>query len=246
MRAIRLGVLVALALAQPQLAATVALQAPNSPPKILTRVLPRYFASRSLDPVFTPEGALEVELTVDAQGAVETATISKPFAGHSEFNTDTLRALKLWKFEPARKDGAAASSQVLITVTFEHVRLPSRGGLGAPSVRTRLTMQGADDDFGKGAFGMRDPGVTPPRKTGDVPLKYPEAQKKRKAEGVVELEAVILPDGRVGDVRVVVPAEPDFDAEAIRVAKLWKYTAGKKDGQPVAVIIPITMIFTMR
>jgi TonB family protein len=63
--------------------------------------------------------------------------------------------------------------------------------------------------------------------------------------GLVRLECVIRPDGRVSDVRVIEPLDPTVDAEAVRVLKEWTFSPGLKDGKPVPVIVEVEMSFTM-
>ena len=64
---------------------------------------------------------------------------------------------------------------------------------------------------------------------------------RAKIQGDVELEAVILPNGLVGDIRVVKSLDDKFglDQEAIKAAKQWVFKPGTKNGQPMATIVAI-------
>jgi TonB family protein len=89
-------------------------------------------------------------------------------------------------------------------------------------------------------------GVTTPVLIREVKPTYPKAAMDRKVQGVVEVKAVVLADGTVGDVTVKKSLDPDLDAEAIRAAKQWKFKPGTKDGEPVPVEVSIELSFTLR
>jgi TonB family protein len=77
--------------------------------------------------------------------------------------------------------------------------------------------------------------------------QYPEAAMRAKIEGSVELEAVVLADGTVGDVRVLKSLDQasGLDAEAIAVAKKWLFKPALKDGKPVPVIVTLILEFRL-
>jgi TonB family protein len=89
-------------------------------------------------------------------------------------------------------------------------------------------------------------GVTSPVLVREVKPTYTKAAMDRKVQGMVELTAVILADGTVGDVAVKKSLDPDLDAEAIRAAKQWKFKPGTKDGAPVPVEVNIELSFALR
>jgi protein TonB len=64
----------------------------------------------------------------------------------------------------------------------------------------------------------------------------------------VTLEAVVLPDGSVGPVRIIRSLDPTFglDQEAIKTAKKWRFNPGTRLGQAVPVLVVIEMDFTLR
>ena len=63
--------------------------------------------------------------------------------------------------------------------------------------------------------------------------------------GVVILEAVIGPDGRVTDVKVL-RSVPLLDDAAIIAVRQWEYTPTRLNGSPVPVIMPVTVNFQLR
>jgi periplasmic protein TonB len=89
-------------------------------------------------------------------------------------------------------------------------------------------------------------GVQSPRLIKEVKPNYTGAAMRRKVQGVVELTAVILKDGTVGDTTVKRSLDEDLDQEAIKAAKQWKFKPGTKDGEPVNVQVFIELTFTLR
>lgn len=67
-------------------------------------------------------------------------------------------------------------------------------------------------------------------------------------QGSVFMEAVVLTDGTVGEVRVVrsLDKEHALDDEAVRTVKEWRFTPGKKNDIAVPVVVEIQMSFSMR
>ena len=60
---------------------------------------------------------------------------------------------------------------------------------------------------------------------------------RARIQGLVKLEAIVMPDGSVGDVRVVHSLDQQFglDKEAIRTLRQWRFKPGMRLGQPVPV-----------
>jgi periplasmic protein TonB len=89
-------------------------------------------------------------------------------------------------------------------------------------------------------------GVTAPVLVREVKPRYTEGAMRRKVQGVVELSAVILTDGTVGDTRVTRSLDEELDQQAIEAAKQWEFKPGTKDGHPVKVQVTIELTFTLR
>jgi periplasmic protein TonB len=101
--------------------------------------------------------------------------------------------------------------------------------------------------FGGGAYRPGN-GVTPPRILREVKPNYTAEAMRAKIQGIVYLEAVVLENGSVGQVRVIRSLDPTFglDQEAERTVKKWTFQPGTRLGQPVAVVVEIEMSFTLR
>jgi protein TonB len=90
--------------------------------------------------------------------------------------------------------------------------------------------------------------VTQPVLIREVKPNYTAEAMRAKIQGVVWLEAVVLTNGQVGQVRVTRSLDPTFglDLEAEKTVKQWRFTPGTRLGQPVPVLIEIEMSFTLR
>lgn len=91
-------------------------------------------------------------------------------------------------------------------------------------------------------------GIETPQPIHQVKPHYTPQAMRAKVQGAVRLEAVVLPDGTVGDVRVTKSLDPMFglDEEAMKAAREWRFIPGKRFGQPVAVLVVIELTFTLR
>ena len=91
-------------------------------------------------------------------------------------------------------------------------------------------------------------GITLPRVLREVKPQYTADAMRAKVQGNVLLECIVMPDGSVGQVKVVRSLDPIYglDQEAIKAARNWRFSPGMKDNQPVPVIITIELSFTLR
>ena len=93
---------------------------------------------------------------------------------------------------------------------------------------------------------LSDEGGTPPRPISQVEPRYTYEAMLRKIEGVVTLEAVVLPDGAPTGIRVIRPLDPDLDEVAVAALRRWRFTPATVRGQQVPAIITVEMRFSMR
>jgi protein TonB len=84
-----------------------------------------------------------------------------------------------------------------------------------------------------------------PKKLLDVRPVYPEIARTARVEGTVILEAVLDRKGRVSQVRVV-RSSMLLDQAAIDAVRQWQYTPSTLHGQPVEVLMTITITFTLQ
>ena len=90
-------------------------------------------------------------------------------------------------------------------------------------------------------------GVKNPVLIKEVKPNYTGGAMRRKVQGVVEMQVVVLADGTVADdVKVTRSLDDELDQEAIKAVKQWKFRPGTKDDYPVAVQVHVEMSFTLR
>ena len=177
------------------------------------------------------------------------------------------RAVRLWQFD------APADPPIAIRVSFtfepDEVRLSSyTAASGAPRVQLGGGAQsGADAQPSRvpgvgspsGRAGAIEPSVAaeaglapirvggnvrPPTKTKDVAPIYPVEAQNARVQGIVILEAVIGPDGRVAAAKVL-RSVPLLDQAALDAVRQWEFTPTLLNGAPVPVIMTVTVQFTL-
>ena len=91
-------------------------------------------------------------------------------------------------------------------------------------------------------------GVSLPTVVSEVKPEYTPEAKRAHIEGNVIVDAVVLADGKVGNVTVARSLDSTFglDQQAVKAAKQWKFKPGTKDGKPVAVRVSIELTFTLK
>jgi protein TonB len=90
--------------------------------------------------------------------------------------------------------------------------------------------------------------VTAPRLIESARPDYTAEAMRAKLQGRVMLEAVVQPDGTVGEVRVKrsLDRKLGLDDSAVKVVKKFRFTPGTKDGVAVPVLLSFEIEFTLR
>ncbi len=101
---------------------------------------------------------------------------------------------------------------------------------------------------GGGAFALGTPGLVPPDVVFEKKPEYTSDAMRAKVQGLVEIEAIVMADGSVGQVRIVHSLDDRFglDQKAIEAVRLWKFRPGTRFGKPVPVLVLIELTFTLR
>lgn len=99
------------------------------------------------------------------------------------------------------------------------------------------------------ALGVRAQEIPNPYRIGpalvrEVKPLYTPGLLNRNVAGFVELSAIVLIDGTVGDVSVTRSLDPEADEEAIRAVKQWGFKPATLNGAAVPVTVSIQITFS--
>ena len=87
--------------------------------------------------------------------------------------------------------------------------------------------------------------VQPPLKIRDVKPVYPAIAQSARVQGMVIIEATIDALGRVQDAKIL-RSIPLLDAVALDAVRQWTFTRPTLNGKPQAVIMTVTVNFTLQ
>ena len=104
-----------------------------------------------------------------------------------------------------------------------------------------------DDEFARGAYLEKAPGVVPPKIVKQVAPKYTAEAMRNKIQGVVIIEAVVGEDGKVARARVTESLDKQYglDQAGLDAAGQWEFTAGTFEGRPVPVLVTLKLEFRL-
>ena len=136
--------------------------------------------------------------------------------------------------------------------------VPSQGsgtGGGAGTGKGTGIGPGTGSGFGPGegggvGGGARRPGngVVSPEVIHEEKPQYTSEAMRAKVQGIVEVEAVVNPDGTVGQVQIVRSLDDRFglDQKAIEAVRRWRFRPGTLLGKAIPVLVNIELTFTLR
>jgi TonB family protein len=87
--------------------------------------------------------------------------------------------------------------------------------------------------------------VPAPKRTKSVHPHYPPEAQALGMRGIVILELLVGPEGKVVSARVT-RSVPPFDDAALSAAREWEYEVTKVEGKPVSVILTVPIEFKIR
>jgi TonB family protein len=205
-------------------------------------------------------GGVQFQVTLDTSGQIgEIRHVGDPFVFTAGASVDekTRRAiadgmiksaadaLRRWKYDPP-----AAPIKFVVVFAFGAASEPSAVQRDEAPARARGPASVAPpprqiENWPAAEGALRVGGnVRPPRQTKSVRPDFPREAQERRVGGVVVLEALIGPDGKVKDVRVV-RSSPLLDRAAMDAVRKWEYEPPLVDGTAVPVVMTITVSFSI-
>ncbi len=87
-----------------------------------------------------------------------------------------------------------------------------------------------------------------PRLIKEVKPQYTQQAMRSRTEGRMLLEAAVLADGRVGDIRIVYGLRSDsgLNEQAAKTVRQWRFEPGQLNGKAVPVIVSIELTYKLR
>lgn len=106
---------------------------------------------------------------------------------------------------------------------------------------------GAGSGGGTGGGAYRPgTGIDAPRLLHEVKADYSESARRRRIEGDVELEIVVNRDGSVGQVTVTKGLGDGLDQRAVAAVRQWQFSPARRRGEPIDVIVEVSVEFKLR
>jgi TonB family protein len=88
--------------------------------------------------------------------------------------------------------------------------------------------------------------VRPPRLLRSATPEYPSAAREARIEGVVSLEARLGVDGTVRALKLLgEPTDPTLVEAAMQAVRRWRYEPARLNGEPVEVVLTVTLNFKL-
>jgi TonB family protein len=209
---------------------------------------------RQQDPTYTRaamqakvQGEVLLSGVVEANGVLDQIQVTKSLDTVYGLDQAAIDAATKWLFTPGMKDGKAVPVHVQLVLEFRLQANPPR--TRTPQSDLPAATQAADDDFAKGAYTDSTPGLVLPKPTALRPdPTYSREAMQEQIQGTVKVEAVVAADGTVDRVRVVESLDKVYglDEAALAAAKRWTFEPGTLNGQPVPVLVNMTMEFRLR
>lgn len=211
------------------------------PPRLIKRVDPAYagipFTERA-------DGDVIMRATIGADGTVKKIKVTQ---GLPPLIGPAVHAVSQWQYEPARANGVATATTIVITVPF---RFFTDNGATTPASQVDANaIANAPLPAPKGALPPPPAGIM--RISGrmmatmldkKVDPVYPQDAVALDARGTVVLLATIKKTGEVGEVQVV-SGPQRFQEAAVNAVKQWHYRPYLVDGQPAEVQTTIALDF---
>lgn len=190
------------------------------------------------------QGRVYCSFTVEKDGSISNVQVIRSV--DPALDEEAKRVLmNMPKFTPGRYKGKVVRVKYSVPVSF--ILSGNDSDNAPPPSTTQKLERNADPDF---VYEIAEhmpqfPGGTISLlKWVTENIRYPENAKKNGIQGRVSCMLIVNADGSVSDVQIVIPIDPELDAEAIRVLQtLPKFTPGTIDGKAVRVRYSVPVRF---
>jgi TonB family protein len=213
-------------------------------------------------------GIVTLDIVVDRDGNVSHAQLVHSV--YKSLDAEALSTVRKWKYAPTLVNGQRVPVRMLVNLRFgpgstpatrEYLDLAEFDVSAHRYDEAAAALQQVLSEFQRYAAlegrAVR-PGASPaPCANGQTPIVmptlvtkvtpvYPLVMKAAHIEGAVVIQAIVSKTGAVEDAYLVKSAHSLLDQSALDAARRWVYTPTLQCGQPVDVIITITVGFALR
>jgi protein TonB len=206
-------------------------------------------------------GRIVLKITVDTAGTVAEARATEVTARGKDFTISIFGDNLAAKLEAATSMSASLSNQTIretVVALVDSAVTSVKGWRYDPPAQAPLTFA-VSIRFGDAPeemiFAPAPPpddkalrvggAIKPPQKILDVRPIYPQDAKDAGVQGVVIIEARIAADGSV-EAAHVIKSIPLLDQAALDAVRQWKFVPTLMNGAPMAVIMTLTINFTLQ
>ncbi len=212
-----------------------------APPTKIKNVNPVYPADALAARV---AGVVIIEAVIGPDGKVLNARVLRSIR---LLDQAALDAVRQWEFTPTLLNGTAVPVVMTATVNF----MPNDGAGAAGGVAGGFVAPPPPPPPPGGKTSL-DPtalkvggDIRPPTRVVNVNPVYPPDAREARVQGVVILEVLVGPDGKVEDSRIL-RSIPMLDQAATDAVRQWEFTPTLLNGTPQKVIMTVTVNFTLQ
>jgi protein TonB len=201
----------------------------------------------AVDPIWNEDGIayrFRVHLVIDAAGRVAESRVvsvagielapNGPAPRVAAAREAAMAAARQWQFEAPVQAPMLIATDVTV----------GKAAAGAESYTAGTPVSAARRSPGRPPIRVAG-NIAPPTKLVDVKAIYPQVAMDAQVSGVVIVDATIDADGAVSNVDVV-RSIPLLDQAAVDAVRQWKFTPTLLNGEPVPVIVTITVNFSLK
>jgi TonB family protein len=206
------------------------------PPRIIQTTEAHFPYALSQSPISS--GVAEVIVNIDADGRLADLLVSR--YSRIEFADEAVRALREWRYEPARREGEPAGARFRVKFDFS-----ARGKIASLTVFETL-----DARFNAAGLGMITEAICanrdldrPPTPVNTVRPQHPGQIPGATHDARVTVDYFIDETGRPRMPVVLESSGDGFAVEAVTALDQWRFTPPTRDGRPVAVQVRQQFIF---
>ena len=191
------------------------------------------------------QGVVICEAVIGPDGKVADVRILRSIPLLDQAAVDAVRQ---WEFTPTLLNGIPVP--VIMTTTVNFTLDGGTSDVGIPPRDTSaLGTSGLPVQYGQATNWPADAvrvgaDIRPPTKIVDVKPVYPDLALKARVQGIVICDVLVGPDGKVQDARVL-RSIPLLDQAAYDAVRQWVFTPTLLNGNPVSIIMTVTVNFTL-